>query len=112
MLVGLIALPIRGVCDTQTTTQTLFASISPTGKVAVAANINMRSSDTRFGQLAGSVTVSYWARTSAGGGGSITVQASEYTPSGGPVASSVSYTCSGATLGVACSGAQVLSTST
>jgi hypothetical protein len=107
------ALPVAGLGDIQTTTQTLSASISPFGKLSVPASISLRSSNTRFGGFAGTFDVSYWARTSASGGGAVTLQAnSDFSPSGGPSIGAVTYTCSGATLGTGCSGAQALSTST
>jgi hypothetical protein len=108
------ALPAAGLGDIQTTTQILSASVSPVGKLSVPATISLRSSNTRFGGFAGTFDVSYWARTSgAGGGGAVTIQAnSDFAPSGGPSITAVTYTCSGATLGTGCSGAQALSTST
>src|SRR5579872_4418995 len=108
----LLLLPVRGIGDIQTTTQTLSAAVTANGKIAVPANVSLRSSDTRFGSLSGSLTVSYWARTSSVAGNSITAQASDFSPAGGPTVGAVSYTCSGATLGTGCSGAQALSAGT
>jgi len=102
----------RGAGDTQTTTQTLLATISADGKVSVPGSVAIQVSGNRFSAMSGNVTLSYWARTSSGGGGSVTVQANDFSPSGGPTAASVSYTCSGATLGTGCSGPQTLSTTT
>jgi fermentation-respiration switch protein FrsA (DUF1100 family) len=100
--------------DSATTTQTMSANVSPFGKLSLPATVNLQSSDTRFGSsLAGSLTVSYWARTSPAAGSAITVQAgSELTPAGGPSIRSVNYLCSGATLGTGCSGVHSLSIST
>jgi hypothetical protein len=107
----LLLLPSVGIGDIQSTTQILSANIKAVGKLTVPASIDLRSSDTRFGNLTGNSTLSYWARTSDGGGGSVTVQAnSDFLPSGGPTASAVIYSCSGATLGTACSGTQTLAT--
>jgi len=108
-----LLLPASGIGDIQTTNQTISANVSANGKLSVPASITMRSSDTKFGGLSGSLTMSYWARTSNGGGGSVTVQAnSDFSPSGGPSVGAVTYACSGATLGAGCSGNQSLSTST
>jgi len=114
MLGFILLLPLEGVGDIRTTTQTMTANISPYGKLSVPSNVSLRSSGTRFeGSLAGNFTVSYWARTSDVGGGSITVQgSSEFSPAGGPSIGSVTYLCSGATLGTGCSGSQTLATST
>jgi hypothetical protein len=108
-----ILLPAGGIGDILTTSQTLSANISPNGNLSLPASVALRSSDTLFGGLTGSLTLSYWARTSASGGGSITVQAnSEFSPAGGPAISAVSFTCSGATLGAGCFGSQPLATAT
>ncbi len=106
-----LLLVFQAGADIQTTTQTMSANVSPYGKLSLPASVTLRSADTRFGgNLAGTLLVSYWARTSTGG--SITVQASSnFSPSGGPSISDVSYLCSGATLGAGCSGNQTLATS-
>jgi hypothetical protein len=108
------ALPVSGIGDIQSTTQTIAVNVAPNGKLSLPSNVNLQSADTRFGgNLSGTLTVSYWARTSDGGGGSVTVQAgSEFMPAGGPSVSSVTYLCSGATLGTGCSGSHTLATST
>lgn len=110
----ILALPINGSGDFQTITQTLSANVAPYGKLAVPASVDLRAADSRFGSnLSGSLTISYWARTSDGGGGSITAQAgSEFSPAGGPSVAAVTYLCSGATLGTGCSGTQSLAIST
>jgi hypothetical protein len=109
-----LALPVSGIGDIASTTQTLSVNVGANGKLSVPATATLRAVDTRFGgSLSGTLTVSYWARTSTGGGGSITVQAgSDFSPTGGPSVSSVTYLCSGATLGTGCSGSQTLATST
>ena len=108
----LMILPACGFCDVQTTSQTLSANVSPNGKISVSGSVGLLSADTHFGALGGSLTVSYWARTTVGGGGSVTVQASEFSPASGPTAGLVTYSCSGATLGTACTDVQALSTAT
>jgi hypothetical protein len=108
-----LALPVIATSDIQTTTQTMSANVSPYGKLSLPASVTLRAADSRFGgNLAGTLMVSYWARTSSAGGGSVTVQASSnFSPSGGPSVSDVTYLCSGATLGAGCSGSQTLTTS-
>jgi len=108
-----LLLPISGIADIQTTSQTLSASVSPNGKLSLPASVTLRSSDTLFGGLAGALTLSYWAQTSSSGGGSITVQANtDFSPAGGPAVSAVTINCSGATLGAGCSGGNTLATAT
>jgi hypothetical protein len=113
-LVIALALPLTGVGDILSTSQTLSVSVVPVGKLSLPPSVTLRSADPHFGgSLSGTLTVSYWARTSSGGSGSVTVQAgSEFSPSGGPSVSDVTYLCSGATLGTGCSGSQTLATST
>lgn len=106
-----LALPVCGIGDIQTTSQTLLANIAPNGKLSVPASVTLRSANSHFGAMSGDLTVSFWARTSEGGG-SITVQSSDFSPAGGPAAGAVSFTCSGATLGTGCSGIQALATAT
>jgi hypothetical protein len=82
------------------------------GKVSAPSAVLLKASNSRFGVLSGSLSVGYWARTSDGGGGSITIQASsDFSPSGGPLVSGLIVTCSGATLGTGCAGQQSLATS-
>jgi len=108
----LLGLPIRGIGDIRTTTQTLSATISPAGKISVPASVTLISSGTQFGTFSGNLLVSYWASTSGGGSSSVVVQASsEFSPTGGPTAGMVTYSCTGATLGTACSGTQTIHTS-
>lgn len=107
----LIFLPASGIGDIQTTTQTLSASVSPAGKLSLPSSVTLTGSNTRFGNFSGTLLVSYWARTSDGGNGSVAVQASsEFSPAGGPTAASVTYYCTGATLGTGCSGTQTIQT--
>jgi len=109
-----VLLPVIASSDIQTTTQSLSMDVSPYGKLSVPSSVTLLASDSRFGgNLAGSMTVSYWARTSTTGGSSLTVQASSsFSPSGGPSISDLTYLCSGATLGAACSGSQALAIAT
>lgn len=109
-----VLLPESASSDIQTTTQSLSVNVSPYGKLSLPASVTLLATGSRFaGNLAGTLTVSYWARTSTAGGSSLTVEASSsFSPSGGPSISDVSYLCSGATLGAGCSGSQALATST
>jgi hypothetical protein len=100
---------------TGTTTQTLSATIDAIGKVSVPASLSLTSAGTTFVSYSGTLTVSYKARTTAStGSGSLTMQATaDFSPSGGPSIGSgqLTYTCSAASLGAACSGTQTASTS-
>jgi len=99
--------------DVRSTTQTLSASLYPLGKVTVSPALALTRSGQPFSAYSGTLPVNYVVRTTSGGGGSVTLQAtSEFSPSGGPsvAAGALTYTCSGATLGTACSGAQTVST--
>jgi hypothetical protein len=103
-----------------TVTQILQATIAPLGGLFTQATpVALIKSNTSFNTFAGTMTLSYRARTSQGTGqGSITVKATtDFAPSGGPsiakppsAGDTFTYTCSGATLGASCSGAQTVST--
>ena len=107
------AAPLSGA-STGTGTQTLTATINPIGSITVPASASFTTSVTTFHPYTSSVAVSYNARTTPTGSGTITLNiTSDFTPAGGPSAASgaLSYICSGATLGTGCSGAQTASPS-
>jgi hypothetical protein len=114
--------PIRMQAASLTTTQTLQAVISPLGGLFSFPNsVTLAKTGTTFSNFTGSLSIQYRARTTQStGGGSITVKGTaDFTPAGGPSIASppstgdaLQYTCSGATLGTACSGTQTVSTTT
>ena len=111
-LLGL-ALGIPAGGGTGTARQLLDAAVHPAGSITVPPTAALVSSAAQFQPYAGSITLNYRARTSAGGGGSITFGVtSDFSPAGGPsvAAGKLTYTCSGATLGTPCSGSQTAST--
>jgi len=97
-----------------TTTQTLSVQINAIGKLSVPASLTVTTAGTTFVAYSGNLTVSYRARTTAStGSGSLTLKATaDFSPSGGPsiATGQLTYTCSAATLGTACSGTQTVST--
>jgi hypothetical protein len=99
---------------TGTATQTLSAQVSAIGKLSVPSSLNVTNSGSTFAAYTGSLTISYEARTTAStGSGSLTLEATaDFSPTGGPSISGgqLTYTCSSATLGTACSGTQTGST--
>ena len=117
--VPLLLLPITSLAQ-NTVIQTLNADIVPLGGLfTLNSRLALTKTDTTFRSFMGAMTLSYRARTGEfTGQGSITVKAtSDFSPSGGPSIASppnssdkLTYTCSGATLGVSCGGVQTLST--
>jgi hypothetical protein len=99
---------------TGTTTQTLSAQIDAIGKLSVPASLTVTTAGTTFVAYSGNLSISYRARTTAAtGSGSLTLIATaDFTPAGGPsiATGQLTYTCSAATLGAACSGTQTVST--
>ncbi len=99
---------------TGTTTQTLSAQIDAIGKVSVPSSLTLASASTTFVGYSGNLSISYKARTTTTtGSGSLTLKATaDFSPAGGPSISGgqVTYTCSAASLGTACSGTQTAST--
>jgi hypothetical protein len=114
LLLALGSLPAGG--GTGTATETLSATLSPVGALTTPATATLSKSLTSFQPFTASVPVNYQVRTTPGGtGGTITLKvASDFSPSGGPTAASgaLTYVCSGANLGTACSGTQTASTTT
>jgi hypothetical protein len=110
----LILVPVFLLGVTGTTTQTLSAQINALGKVSVPASLALTSAGTTFVAYSGNLTVSYRARTTmTTGSGSLSMQATaDFSPAGGPsiAGGQLTYTCSAASLGVACSGTQTAST--
>jgi hypothetical protein len=110
----LVFVPALLLGATGTTTQTLSAQISAIGKLSVPGTLTLTTAGTTFVAYSGNLIVSYRARTTAGtGSGSLTMQATaDFSPAGGPsiAGGQLTYTCSAATLGAACSGIQTAST--
>src|ERR1035438_1779355 len=109
-----LAMPVT-TCPgaTGTATQTLNAMIYPIAKLSAPASVSLTSGGTQFNPFQGSVPITFRARSTPAGGGTMTLQVtSDFAPAGGPSAASgaLTYTCSSANLGTACSGAQTAST--
>jgi len=94
-------------------TQTLSANLGAIAKLAVVqSSVSLLNSGGIFGNFTGSVTVQYKVRTTPSGSSTMVVQAaSDFSPANGPslANSDLTYICSGATLGSACSGSQTVS---
>jgi hypothetical protein len=114
LLLVLGSLPAGG--GTGTATETLSATLSPVGALTTPATATLSSGSTTFQPYTGTVAVSYLVRTTpTGTGGTITLQVtSDFSPTGGPSAASgaLTYVCGSASLGTACSGTQIASTTT
>lgn len=113
LLLALGSLPAGG--GTGTATETLSATLTPIGALSSPATASLSKSLNSFQPFTASVPVSYQVRTTPTGSGAITLQvASDFSPTGGPSAASgaLTYVCSGANLGTACSGTQTASTTT
>lgn len=110
----LILAPVFLLGATRSTTQTLSATVNAIGKVSVPASLTVTNAGTTFVAYSGNLTVSYRARTTSGtGSASLTLKATaDFSPAGGPsiTGGQLTYTCSGASLGAACSGTQTVST--
>jgi len=113
LLLALASLPAGA--GTGTAGQTLTATLNPVGALSAPATATLSKTLTSFQPFTATVPVSYQVRTTPTGSGTITLRVtSDFTPAGGPAAASgaLSYVCSGASLGTACSGTQTASTST
>ena len=100
-----------GFAATSTTSaQSLHATFAPIALLTVPASLSLTHAGTVFNPYSGSLTVSYWARTL--NGGSMTMKVTSDFGTGGPSVASgnLTYTCSGPTLGTACTGTITAST--
>lgn len=113
--IALLLTPATILAQTSaTTTQTLSAQISALGTVSLPGSVSLFASGAAFSSFTGTLLISNRVRTTSAGSAAITVTASaEFSPAGGPTIASgaLSYSCSGATIGTACSGSQTVSTS-
>lgn len=95
--------------------QTLSANLGPQAKLMVVqTSVPLLRAGATFANFTGGVTVQYKVRTTASGSSTLLVKAAtDFSPANGPslVNSDLTYTCSGATQGSACSGSQIVSTS-
>jgi len=96
-------------------TQTLSANLGANAKLSVVQpSVSLLNAGTTFANFTGAVTVQYKVRTTPSGSSTLVVNAaSDFSPANGPSTanSDLTYTCSGATLGSACSGSQTVLTS-
>jgi len=114
-LLAFAALVPAASAATASTTQTVSANLGAIGKISVVqSSIILTHTGTIFADFTGSVTVQYELRTTVTtGSSSLTVKAGgEFSPTTGPsiARGDFTYTCSGATVGTACSGRQTVST--
>jgi hypothetical protein len=96
--------------DVATVTQPLSVHLGPLGKIAVPAQVSLLRTPIAFSPFSGTLPLRFRVRSTEGGGGTITLQVtSDFLPAGGPSVRDgvLSYLCSGADLGTACSGSQV-----
>jgi hypothetical protein len=72
--------------------------------VSTDSTTTLSKSDTTFGGFGATTNFVYKIRTSqTGGAGAITLEVTAFTGTGGPAISDLSYTCSAASSGTACS---------
>jgi len=112
LLAGALAIG-SGIGGTGSVNQTLNATLQPIAKLSVPASLSLTAGATGFSPFSGTLAVSYRARSTPTGGGTITVRVtSDFLPTGGPsaAAAALTYTCGNASLGTPCSGTQTAST--
>jgi len=113
ILAGFLTAPVGVEAVTANLSNTLDAHIDALGELSVPASSSLTHSGTLFNAFTGTVTVQYLARTTAAGGGNITMQVTQDFQTGGPsvVSGDLTYVCGTAGLGTAC-GSSTASTST
>lgn len=102
------------LANSVTGSQTLSANLGAQAKLAVVqSSVTLLHTGATFASFTGAVTVQYKVRTTPAGSSTLVVQAAgDFSPANGPsiANSDLTYTCSGATLGTACSGTQTMRT--
>lgn len=115
-LLGLVATAPLASAQTFAATGTTNVSLTVGAAAVLAVNTatTTLTSSGSFSSFTGSTSLTYKVRTGqASGTGSITaLVTTDFAPSGGPVAGDLTYTCTVASPGTACSGSQTGSTST
>jgi hypothetical protein len=110
----LFGLPVAGPGRiVGTADQNMAALVYPAARILLPSRVDLITSGTTFQPYTGSLTVSYRARTTPVGGGTITLRVGpDFAPSGGPRAAdgTLKYICGSATLGTGCSGVQTATT--
>jgi hypothetical protein len=104
-----------------TGTTTVSVTIGPQAGLTITnSSTPLSAGGSNFSQFSGSTGLTYFVRTTTtGGGGSITLKVTtDFSPTGGPSVASplvagdaLTYTCTVATPGTACTGSQTASTS-
>ncbi len=94
-----------------TVSNTLDAHINALGALSVPGTVTLANTGTVFNSFTGTVPIQYMARTSATGGGNLTMKVTQDFQAGGPSVASgdLTYVCGAAGPGTAC-GASTAST--
>lgn len=107
-----VALSVTFHAGVAVVNQTVSVTLQPQGKVSVPGGLTLLKGAQAFTPFAGTMTVSFRARTAPATSATITLQASgNFTPSGGPSldAGDLTFTCGAAAYETACSGTQTVS---
>jgi len=112
VLYGFLIPPAGVKAATSTVSNSLKATIDALGDLSVPTSVSLTHAGTVFNSFSGSVTVQYLARTTAAGGGNLTMKVTQDFQTGGPsvAGGDLTYVCGAAGLGTAC-GASTASTS-
>jgi hypothetical protein len=112
-VVTLLALPGIAPAVTATVSNTLNLTVNAAGELSAPVSATLTNTGTTFNAYAASVALQYRARTSAAGGGNVTLKVIQDFGTGGPsvAGGDLTYTCGAADLGTACSGSITASTS-
>jgi hypothetical protein len=108
---GFLAVSV-GEGATVTVSNSLNANLAALGSLSVPGSASLTQTGTVFNAFSGTVSVQYRARTTAAGGGTLTLKVTQDFQAGGPSVGSgdLTYTCGAAGLGTAC-GSTTASTS-
>lgn len=103
-----------GMTNAQTATQTARIQLNPAASIVVPSSVTLANSGTAFSNYQGTLNLGFLIRTTPTGTGSLTLQATEFSPTSGPTVSSgdLVYTCGASSIGAACSSSSPTTVST
>ncbi len=104
----------RSQAQSLSTSTSLQITLQPAGEIISSPNVGFILNGTAFGTFNGSTTITFYIRTDASGSGTVTMQFNSDFSAGGPLIANgdLSYQCTSANYGTACSGTIVPSLNT
>lgn len=113
-VIGFAIGSFSGIMNAQTATQTARIQLNPAASIVVPSSVVLANSGSAFSNYQGTLNLSFLIRTTPTGTGSLTLQATEFSPVSGPSVANgdLRYTCGTSSVGTACSSSSPTTVST